>query len=235
MLTLAERADLTERMDVEPLTSSDAAGILDALETINYWFGGLRATLQSLRRFSRRWTPGETVRLLDLGTGGADTPRAIVRWARRNGFSVQITGIDNNAMILSEARRRCAGYPEIELAHGDALAWEPAQPVDYVISSLTMHHLPENALVPFLRHSDQLARRGIVMNDLIRSARAWTWIWILSRIGGVHPMVQADGPTSVRRAFKRKELSDYARQAGLSYLQVETFFGYRQCLAGEKI
>ena len=71
------------------------------------------------------------------------------------------------------------------------------------------------------------------MNDLIRSPRAWVWIWTLSRLTGAHPMVQHDGPLSVRRAFRPYELEALAWQAGIPYLKVTKHFGYRQTLAGE--
>ena len=235
MLGFETRLDALERMDVEALSPEDAAGILNALEIINRWLGGARATLHYLNRFARRWNPGQTIRILDWGTGGADMPRAIVRWARRNGHRVRVTGIDHNPAIIAEARRRCANDPDIELIEADARQWpDPKEPFDYVISSMTLHHLRDDEIVELLQRSDRLARRGIIMNDLIRSARAWAWIRALSTICRAHPIVRADGPTSVRRAFTKSELRGYARRAGLSYLNVGTFFGYRQALAGEK-
>ena len=88
-----------ERMDVEPLNAPEemASEILKALrQTINVWLGGVRATLWHLKRFSRFWTPRQTIRIIDWGTGGADMPRAIVRWARERGFHVEVVGMDNN-------------------------------------------------------------------------------------------------------------------------------------------
>ena len=73
------------------------------------------------------------------------------------------------------------------------------------------------------------------MNDLKRSARAWAWIWALSRLGRAHPIVQYDGPLSVKRAFTPAELRNLALLAGVRYISVHTHFGYRLTLAGEKI
>ena len=80
-----------------------------------------------------------------------------------------------------------------------------------------------------------MTTRGLIMNDLKRSARAWAWIWALSRLGGADPVVQYDGPLSVKRAFTPIELRNLARQAGVTYASVHTHFGYRLTLAGEKI
>jgi len=73
------------------------------------------------------------------------------------------------------------------------------------------------------------------MNDLKRSARAWAWIWAMSRLGGAHPIVQNDGPLSVKRAFTPEELQALAQCAELRYVKVATHFGYRLTLAGEKV
>jgi len=234
-LVFARRSLLVERMDVEPLDAVELASILKTLETINAWLGGARATLGHLNRFSRAWPSGQTIRIVDWGTGGADMPRAIVRWARRKRIPIEVTGIDNHPGTLAYARHACRDYPEIRLFEGDVNHLPNFQePFDYAISSLCLHHLSQDSIIDLLRRSDQVASRGIIMNDLKRSARAWLWIWTLARLTRVHPVVQEDGPLSVRRAFTPRELDDYARQAGLPYLRARTHFGYRLTLAGEK-
>jgi flavin-dependent dehydrogenase len=247
----AERSLKRERMDVETLDAPTAASILGTLETINAWIGGVHATLSHLRAFSKNWKPGERIRLIDWGTGGADLPRALVRWGRQNGFQLEITGVDNNGPILEVARRACRDYPEIQLIHinfnnvGDGVEFlrffskvnnssTSPEPFDYALSSLCLHHLKDEEIVTLLKTSDQITTRGMIMNDLKRSVRAWLWIWTLTRLGGVHPIVQNDAPLSVRRSFRARELEKLAERAGLSYLKVKTHFGYRLSLAGEK-
>ena len=56
----------------------------------------------------------------------------------------------------------------------------------------------------------------------------------VTHVLGAHPIVQNDGPLSVKRAFTAKELEYFGRQAGLPYLKAQTHFGYRLTLAGEK-
>ena len=162
-----------ERMDVEPLTKDAAVDILKTLETINAWLGGTRATLWHLKRFSRRWSRGQKIRVIDWGTGGADIPRAIVRWARAEGFLMEIVGVDSNAAVLDYARNACASYPEISLYHDNLTQMNQFQePFDYAISSLCLHHLSNLEIVDLLKKSDHFSVRGVIMNDLRRSARA---------------------------------------------------------------
>jgi 2-polyprenyl-3-methyl-5-hydroxy-6-metoxy-1,4-benzoquinol methylase len=235
-ILLKSRSSMLERMDVETLSAESTAEILRKLETINAWLGGVRATLGHLQRFSRHWSSGQRVRIIDWGTGGADIPRAIVRWARPRGFHVDIVGIDRNTTVLEYARKACSDYPEIRLFQEDVNAMNQFQePFDYAISSLCLHHLSDAEIVDLLKKSDRFSVRGIIMNDLVRSRRAWAWIWVLSRLGRAHPVVQYDGPLSVKRAFTPKELRNLAAQANVSYAGVYKHFGYRLTLAGEKL
>lgn len=230
------RSSELERMDLEFPTEADAADILRTLETINAWLGGVRATLWHLERFSHRWSPGQRIRIIDWGTGGADIPRAIIRWARPLGFHVEIVGVDSNPVALIYAKKACQSYPEIQLTKADVTRIPDFQePFDYAISSLTLHHLSNAEIVDLLKKSNRFTMRGIVMNDLKRSVRAWAWIWAISRLARANPVVQYDGPLSVKRAFTPQELRNFARLAGVTYASVRTHFGYRLTLAGEKI
>src|SRR5262245_41752497 len=115
----AERSLQPERMDLEVLDPGTAASILRALERINFWLGGIQATMTHVRQFAKSWQPGARIRFIDWGTGGADLPRALVRWGRKNGFHLEITGVDNNAAVLDYAREACKEYPEITLVEGN--------------------------------------------------------------------------------------------------------------------
>jgi len=234
-LVWPNRSLALERLDVEQLDPPTASHVLQNLETINRYLGGVRTTLFHFKRFSKGWKPGQTLRILDWGVGGADLPRALVRWGRRAGFQIEMTGIEQDPVIVQIARERCAAYPEIQILQTDAFAYSPAAGYfDYAMSSLTLHHLSDDAIVALLKRSDAFATKGIVMNDLMRSVRAWAWIWALSRIAGMHPMVQHDGPLSVKRAFTKNELHAYIQKTSLPYLRVYSHFGYRYSLAGEK-
>ena len=223
-------------MDIEPLDMETAAAILHALERVNAWLGGVRATLNQAAEFARRWKPGERIRFIDWGTGGADIPRALVRWGRRRGFSLEVVGLDSNVPVIEYARQACRDYPEIRLLQSDFNEFPEtaAEPFDYALSSLCLHHLRDREIVALLKKSDRLCRRGLLMNDLKRDARAWAWVWALTRLCNVHPIVKEDAPLSIRRAFTVEDLKELAARADLSYLKVRTHFGYRLTLAGEK-
>jgi 2-polyprenyl-3-methyl-5-hydroxy-6-metoxy-1,4-benzoquinol methylase len=205
---------------------------LDFLGLTNRRFGGEAAVLSFFKAWSRRWKAGETLRVLDVGTGGADIPRALARWTRGRRFRLQITAVDLRPEIVQAARERCRDYPEIAVRQGDAFALRE-EPFDYVTASLFLHHMPPENLSGVLKGLDRLALRGMVLSDLLRSRAGYWSVFLLSRLAG-NFVVRHDGPLSVRRAFRPEELDDLARGAGLPYLKARRRPWFRLVLAGEK-
>jgi ubiquinone/menaquinone biosynthesis C-methylase UbiE len=90
-------------MDDAAADPADLRRSLAYIRKINTLLGYTRATLGHLERFSRGWSPGQTIRFLDVATGSADIPRAILRWAGRRGFDVRIVAVDLHATTLKLA------------------------------------------------------------------------------------------------------------------------------------
>lgn len=200
------------------------------LKWVNRWLGGTGATLSCFRRFAKRWKPGERIRVLDVASGAADVPRALRAWARKRGHDLTVTALDIDPGALDFARR-----------DGEALQYLCADVLrmpcrdgafDYVTSSLFFHHLDDVQIVTALRAFDRIARRGIVVNDLIRRWRAWAWIKLFTVFQ--NPILKFDAPLSVRKALRAKEARSLIEQAGVSYLEVRTHFGHRMTLSGER-
>ena len=101
---LTERASGPELMDDLTLATDALRQNLDELETINTWLGGYAPVLNALARLRPRFPAGRPLRVADLGSGGGDTLRHVARWARKNGVTVQLTGIDANAFMLEIGR-----------------------------------------------------------------------------------------------------------------------------------
>ncbi len=95
-------AGAIERMDLPHADPAELHRALRDLARINRWFGGTRLVLRHLAPFLGG--RGRPVRILDVGTGVADVPRAIARWARRRALAVEIEGLDHNDQILALAR-----------------------------------------------------------------------------------------------------------------------------------
>ena len=207
---------------------------LEFLELTNRSFGGRGVVLGFLSRWLEGRNNRETpVRILDVGTGGADIPRAIALWARRRGLPVHITALELMPHIADIARKNTREFPEVLVRQEDFLRLPPGETFDYVTASLFLHHMPDESLVPVLRAFDRLARRGVIVSDLLRSLPAYWSVKTLSRLAG-NRVVRHDGPVSVRRAFTTAELQELAGQAGLHYLKARRHPWFRLSLAGEK-
>lgn len=203
---------------------------------INRWLGGTRATLSRFREFSRTWRVGERIEVLDVASGGGEVGRALVRWGATRGFDVRVTALDLNLGALRYARRYDHEVP-LECCLRRVCAdvhWMPFQrgAFDYVTCTSFVHHLTDAQVVRTLRSFDALAKRGVVVNDLIRGWRGYAWSWALTR--PFNAILRHDGPLSVRRAFRPDELLALARRAELTWLSVRRHPGHRMTLAGER-
>ncbi len=87
--------------------------------------------------------------------------------------------------------------------------------VDVVIASQVLHHVDRVAIPQFVRELSRVARRGVVIADLVRSKVAALGFPLLSRFMGLHPATEADGVLSLHRGFTRAELCDLLRRAGI--------------------
>ena len=228
-------AGALEMLD-RPAPPADLRESLADVARLNGLFGGRLVTLAHVRRLLRRVPSDRIATVLDLGTGGADVPRALVRWARRAGRSIRVFALDRDEATLGIARRAVQGYPEIVLLRADALAL-PLRPrsVDVVISALTLHHLEPEAAGACLAAMDRIARLGFVVNDLFRSRAAYALVWLATRLLARNRMSRHDGPLSVLRAYTPGEVRRLCAGAGLEGVRVWRYAPLvRQCAVQTK-
>jgi 2-polyprenyl-3-methyl-5-hydroxy-6-metoxy-1,4-benzoquinol methylase len=233
-LGLEHRSSADELMDTVLLPPRVVDDTLGFLEFTNRRFGGTGIVLRALQQWSARWPAGRTVTLLDVGTGAADIPRALVSWARSSGFNLEVTGIDIAGDIVAAARTRVRGVPGITLeqASFSDLA-SSGRRFDYVTASLLLHHVAPGRTGSALGELDRLAMRGLVVSDLRRSPVSLMAVGGLSLLAG-NSVVRHDAPLSVRRGFRVDELARLAADLGLGYLRAQSEGLFRVSLSGEK-
>lgn len=216
--------------EVSPEELNDA---LEFLSATNTFLGGWSVMRERLERWSASWDKSRPVTMLDVGTGAADLPVRILAWGRRNGFDIQIVGIDTDALVLKLARERVGAEENLALIHADLKTFAARGiKFDYVLGSLFLHHLPPAELENSLKLCDGLAVKGLLFSDLHRCAAAYAGVRALTYMAG--RVTRYDGPLSVRRAFLPAELERAAANAGLGWLQVRRGPFFRLSLSGEK-
>lgn len=226
---MKRRVDQPELLDLGDGTVQDARQSLRDLEHINRYLGGVAAlTAHLYPRLRRERTP---ITLVDIGTGSAETPRVICAWAAARGLDVRAYALDFSARNLDFAHRS----ERVRLIQGDGLNLPfAADRVDYFVSSLFMHHLPPDNVIAFLRDTYRLARRGIVMSDLVRGRLALIGFKLAQPIFARSYITRYDGEVSVRRAYTPLEMLDMAREAGLPHARVHLHPLFRMTLVADK-
>lgn len=217
------------------LDGAELREALRDLERLNRLFGGTALILSHLGRLVNIYRLSGTISILDVGTGGADIPRAIVRWAERKGLEVEIVACDWHEQILEMASTFCSGFPQISLIKEDALKLPyPPEHFDFALSSLILHHLRFEEAVSLLQKLDELSRIGFIVNDLSRSRLAYLGVWVGTRLFSRNRLIRHDGPLSVLRAFTLEELQELAKQAGLPNLKLYRHPFFRVAAVREK-
>jgi len=181
------------------------------LERTYAQFPLINAVVSGWRRNYRRYVrpvlaaqDGGTV--LDIGAGGGDLARALARWARRDGLSVQVTGIDPDPRAHAYASGRPA--PDgcsFRAALSSDLVAEGAV-FDVVVSNHVLHHLDDAAFQGILADSEKLAASLALHSDIERSP----WAYGLFSAGTLPffhgSYIRRDGLTSIRRSYTAREL-----------------------------
>lgn len=195
------------------------------LRMINHYLGNYRNVLRGLARLVENQ---KKFSLLDIGAGSGDVPAAIARWARRKGLVARISALEPNQVAVDQAADQTRGFSEISLVRGDGMAL-PFRPdsFDFVLASQVLHHYSEEAIVMLLRTWAPVARKGIIISDLIRHPLAYQGIRLLTRMLTRNIMTLTDAPLSVRRGLTICEWQELLRQAGVGTFEVDWAFPFR--------
>ncbi len=208
-------------MDAADVPQEEIDTAFRFIRRVNRWLGGAGSCIEVFRRERSAWPSDRPIRWLDLGTGAADIPLAVDRWAERRGIRMECVAVDHHPACLEVARAAVGSHPRIRVEQGDALALDnrfPAWSFDYVHAGMFLHHLPDEDVVRVLRSMGRLAARGVIWNDLLRSA--WSR-WAIGAITlGQPAIVRDDAVLSVEKGFTPADAREAARWAGLDRVHV---------------
>jgi ubiquinone/menaquinone biosynthesis C-methylase UbiE len=230
---MERRTDAVELLD-GPLDDPVAltANLRD-LRRVNRWLGGVRLSADAIDALAAH-RPELT--LLDVGTGGADIPLALLARAKARDRTLTVVGIDSRpevlaaAVMASPAAATTAGL-ELHLGDGRSLPY-PDRSFDVAHVSLVVHHLSREDAVALLNELGRIARLGVVVNDLERSRLGWIGAWLIGHLLTANRFTRHDAPLSVRRAYRAAEMAAMLREAGLTPVRtMRAAFGQRYAIA----
>jgi 2-polyprenyl-3-methyl-5-hydroxy-6-metoxy-1,4-benzoquinol methylase len=220
------RSDQIEIMDDLQCSGEVVNQTLRELEFINKWLGGNAVTLDGIQQLIRQ--PHTSLRIADLGCGSGDMLKSLADWGKKNNVLLHLTGIDANPNIIEFAKANCKDYPEITLETLDVFSEEFHQRnFDIVMGTLFYHHFSNDLLIEFFSTLKSSVRVGFLINDIHRHWLAFHSIRILTRLFSKSAMVRYDAPLSVLRAFRKNELRDVLKSAGLHSFELRWKWAFR--------
>ena len=198
------------------------------LRTLNRYVGGYRSVMHGLEWFIRE---ERMIRfsLLDVGTGSGDVPTVIAQWARRKAIDAKIVAVEPEPVTVEEAAHQTRGFPEIAIVrgNGESPPFRRAS-FDFVLSSQLLHHFSEDAIVALLKSWSRVARKAIIVSDLVRHPVAYYGIRMITHLFTRNMMTRVDAPLSVQRAFTLQEWRELFRRAAVGPFRLFPMFPYRQ-------
>ncbi|HET6879781.1 MAG TPA: methyltransferase domain-containing protein [Pirellulales bacterium] len=179
---------------------------------------------------------GQTVRILDLASGGGDVAVGMALAAGRANVPVEIAGCDVSASAVNHAQANAvrAGLDNVRFFVCDALEQELPAGYDVVTCSLFLHHLDDADAAQLLQKMAAATQRLVLVDDLRRSRSGYALAWIGCQLLTRSPVVHTDGPRSVRAAFTLDEAAGLADRAGLAGCRIVPHWPARFLLSWSK-
>ena len=222
-----------EMLDAGEGTDKDVAHSLSDLRRINRFLGGRKVILRALAHCLDDASSRE-VSLLDVGTGSADIPMAVADDCHRRGLESFIAAVDISERNLRVSRARLNVSADIHLVQADSLKLPFVDSsFDFVAASLFLHHFRDEDVVRLLADFGRIAKRAVIVNDLIRNLVPYYFTRISGPLLAWSFLTRNDAPVSVLRGFTIDEMKDLANRAGLNRIHMKRSFPYRLSLIAD--
>jgi 2-polyprenyl-3-methyl-5-hydroxy-6-metoxy-1,4-benzoquinol methylase len=232
MFSNNQRSNKSELLDEVNIPSEDLFRNLYELEIINKKLGGHNATFKGLSYFSFR---KHSHTLLDIGSGGGDTLRAIAN-SKYGKYFNQLDGADLKSDCISYAKRNSEEFPSIAYYENDykICLENNKRQYDIISNALFCHHFTDEQLIEILKLMQQHCQMGFVINDLQRHWLAYYSIKLLTTLFSKSYLVKNDAPLSVARSFKKGEWKNLLLRAGIENAIIKWSWAFRFVIVWKK-
>lgn len=221
------RSRKKEILDDFELQGNDLAHNLRELQLVNSNLGGYSVVKEGVEQIIERKGLTQKVRIADIGCGGGDTLRELARWSTKRNFNLMLTGIDANSNAISFAENQSTNYPQIHYQQLNIFSEEfKALDCDIIMFNLFVHHFEEDQIISFLKVCRE-KEAVVLINDLQRSAVAYTLFRLSSKVFNFSKISRHDGLLSIRKAFTRKDLRELLAEAGFGKFSIKWKWAFR--------
>lgn len=227
--------DKPEIIDNPAYSSDDLeASMLDVAKT-NAYFGGTHAIRNQVARVCESVPRDVTLRLLDIGSGTGDIPRAIAAWATAQGRSIEIVAVDNLVSMLLTASRKSLHVPSISFLSADAGRLPFRNEAFHVTTcALAFHHFGHQLGATVLREMDRVSSVGFVVSDLHRDRFTLAAVAAGMLLIRAQPITRHDSRASVFRSFTRRDMAKIVAASGVRGIRVHSHWHIRTLLTKRK-
>jgi len=223
-LLVPPRRPSHEILDETDLAPDEMARSLEDLELVNTALGSARL-LEERMADHIRLDGGSRATILDVGAGSASVARELEGRLERQGLTARVIATDLQWRHLAVGRSR--GGREFPAVAADAFSLPfPERSMDWVVSTLLVHHFSPEENVRMLRELARVARRGVLLLDLQRHRLPLLFISLAGRMAFKSRVSVEDGAASVRQAYTREEAQAFASRA-IPGARVERVFPFR--------
>ncbi|WP_232505514.1 methyltransferase [Legionella clemsonensis] len=219
------RSNEKELIDLGPsfYTPEEYADCLKKLFRINKFLGIFRNTKKLLKTYSQQAT------LLDIGCGNGLFLLHLSDYFPQ----MQMVGIDINEEAIAEAEAKCQHWKKknpqqpLNFNLNDFKSVVSNSNFDILLATLFCHHLNDEELVDFLRHSYCHAEQAVVINDLHRHWLAYGLYALVSPWLFRNRLITHDGLISIKRSFTRSDWEVLLAKANISHYQLKWRWPFR--------
>ena len=211
-------------LDGDNVPADAIAKNMEELEIINRRLGGHRVSLEGFRALVNA---KQAITLCEIGCGGGDNLKAIMRKFSGRDLQIKVIGIDKNPDCIAIARKKFS-LPGAEFIVSDYrnVKFEYQKP-DIIFASLFCHHFTNEELNAVLLWMKENSRLGFFINDLHRSPFAYYSIRLLTSAFSRSYLVKNDAPLSVLRGFSKEDWQGLLRLANIESYSIKWKWAFR--------
>ena len=226
MIDTKFRSEAPEIMDDFTMEGEILRDALDKIASINRLLGGNKVTLEGIKKLIKLNPKDYAFRITDVGCGNGDMLRTLADYGLKNKIKFILKGIDANDFTITHARNLSQQYDNISYDCIDIFD-KRNEECDIMLCTLTLHHFKDQEIINFLSNYLQLAKVGIVINDLNRNALAYYLFKALCFIFRLNDMSREDGLISILRGFKKADLLAYSKKLKLKSFTIKWRWAFR--------
>jgi SAM-dependent methyltransferase len=208
---IPRRRPSAEHLDRPDLAPEEMVRTLEDLELVNRRLRSSRLLAGRLQ--ARLGEDGGSPTILDVGAGSGGVARDLSDALSRRGRPAKVIALDLQWRHLLAGRARANGHPVPATAADVFQLPFPDRAVDWIVSTLLLHHFSPEENIRLLRELDRVARRGLLLLDLRRHRVPLAFLWMASRFVFKTRISVEDGVASIRQAFTPEEARDIASRA----------------------